>query len=411
MDHSADVSANADAAESENIVELRAEIQKLKNRLRGANQAREQVRLQNVFVASLQAELTAAKAEISSLQAELQTSRGQDTVINNENRGSASAITVPSDVSGTPAPTLSSSAAAQSDLEQTNKELLDMCAALESELEREQKEYDNLSQLYTTALSEQKAQREAWEREMETLKKADLNQELELKTFQLSKEKEVVAQLQNTVTDLRREMERAKQKQHLREKTINENYEEAMEQLREDRVRLQEEVDRLQRSLQNEHPSNASATGTPGSGGSHSIDAEPHKEPPVGASNELAPMRDAEREAYAILIHHLQMEIVELRRKGFIAVRRAPSVGPSGGSVATGWHSSPHDYPTSLTTTTMLDKELEWIDRELLGYDVGKRTLPEGCVKVLNFADPTSRVISSRAMFSVPTNFIDGNWF
>lgn len=342
---------------------LEKENESLKNKLRSASQLREQVRLQNVYVSSLKSELSNAKEKIAYLESQAPSPSPQ--------------VTLPesSQVSSAPKPSYI-------ELEKANKELMEMCKGLEAELDKDMKEYDDLLELYNKSEEEHKEKEKMWRMKLETaakeaigsknatptedVKSQDLQQLLERTNFQLTKEKEIASQLQTLVDNLRNEIEKMKEKQHLREQTINENYEEAMDQLRLDRQNMQMRLEKLESELHRTNSGESSTNSTP-FGNKDSVTVL------------LAPLKHAERQAYEDVIRRLQMEVLELRQKAFVVSRaRTPKSS------------------SSLSFYSAM-KEIQWINSEMLGKN---RTMPEGFVKVLDFTDPSARKRSTRDMFS-----------
>lgn len=347
-------------------------------------------------------------------------------------------------------------------LEKNNKELVNMCNDLEEELEKEQEEYDSLFQMYSAAVKSHEEERERWKTEMEELRRQhaststsggiattsspssdsggeeqkgkevgshEFQDELEVKTFLLAKEKEVVAHLQETIDELRREMEKMKEKQYLREKFIGENYEAVIEQLREDRQRMQQKLreQNISQDLRDHSRTLSTHSSThkgeekgrkeggqdqsQGSGGEvyyHSpgsadenedgviVEIKDKEFPFISGKDSvsafiMAPLQRVEREAYHAIISQLQTEVLELRKEAFLL----PPIC-SRKLVNNGENRQSHSRAVvSLVSGT---QEIEFAKKELLET---KRTIPECCVKVLDFTNPISRKKSTCAMFAM----------
>lgn len=342
-------------------------------------------------------------------------------------------------------------------LEKDNKELVSMCNDMEEELRKGQKDYDILYDTFNTVVKEHERKQKQWQDELNKAKEGrnppsssssvaipsrsppemrdeesikeedcDLKRQLELKAFYLEKEKEVALHLEEIIQELRQEIVNIKEKQYLREKFMEENYEAVIEQLREEQQRMQQklreqhmvqdvrnhskivrsshstssseerkdareeevlsernenELDKLRLETTNdEHTSERTKDQT--------IPLTPIKQ--VSSSFVIAPLRDVERIAYASVIHRLQMEVLELRKKAFIL----PSF----------CYDVPKDYQSKEISFNHTDSlkssgaaELEWTKKELLEAE---RTIPECSMKILNFTNPCSRKKSIRAMFA-----------
>lgn len=407
---------------NDDIEFLKAEVHRLKSMLQAESSDGQIYSSDKNLLASQQEEIFHQKNQILKLEEEVSSLKAARSTMPNNN--STNALQV---------------------LEKNNKDLVDICNDLEEELMKEQKEYDNLLQMYNTEVEKHKKEEERWQAEIQKVtaqqssssteegqnkKEGDnheLQDELELKTFYLAKEKEVVAHLQQMVDTLRRDLEKQKEKQYLREKFIGENYEAVIEQLREERQRLQQLL-RDQTAPQDlrVHPNTHSLhAGTLKEG--EEMKTEKGNEQEGQSGNELdtslqklsdeeaydafgeignenlsstsakkltfsftiAPLQNAEREVYEAIIHRLQMEILELRKQAFV-------LPPFRSSEIMDYWTQKNGLRPSRTPVVEGIREIKWARNELLEVD---RSIPECCVKVLDFTTPISRRKSTRAMF------------
>lgn len=342
-------------------------------------------------------------------------------------------------------------------LEKDNKELVNMCNDMEEELRKGQKDYDILYDTYNTVVKEHERKQRQLEDELKEAKECrnppsgpfnaaipsssspemrdegnikaedcDLKKQLEIKTFYLDKEKEVVLHLEEIIHELRQEIENLKEKQYLREKFMEENYEAVIEKLREEQQRMQQKLreQHIAQDLRSHSKTVCISHSTLSSEerkdagkeevqteasesdpdklhldrvyGNHSSEGTKDQTIPLGPIKQLnssfviAPLRDVERRAYASIIHRLQMEVLELRKMAFIL----PSFCCSDSA----------DYQSKKICFNHTDSrkspgapEIEWAKKELLEVE---RTIPECCMKVMNFTNPTSQKKSTRAMFA-----------
>lgn len=254
---------------------LRGEIVRLQRKVRGAQQAREQVRKLNEFVANLQSQLDAANATVSLLKA-------------NETKGEEEGH----------------------DYKTAYDELLVAYKEVEGDLEQEREEFEELAGVLDEASKAHAAEKAQWEQETEALRlqmtnsaSGKLQAELERKVFQLAKEKEVVAELYSNIEKQRKDMEELKEKHQSREQTLTDNH---TCEIRDLQCRISELKQQMERQAERAPEERAEVVERP--------EVSPSTEP-LGKA-----LCEVERAQHDALVRRLHLQLMEARMNGF-AVR------------------------------------------------------------------------------------------